>query len=141
MANNNIRDVYTTAAELNRLSEISDFVAKSFRNYGFGEEYIKDLAIVVEEIFVNIASYAYSDREPGDVIVECGTDGDCGVLVFKDHGIPYDPTLAEDPVIGDPLGMTIGGYGLFMVRQIMDEIRYSYDETEKENILSMRKQK
>ena len=93
----------------------------------------------MEEVYVNIASYAYPDGGDGEAVVECGRDGEEAVLTFKDRGVPYDPTKKDDPVIGDPDRMTIGGYGIFMVRQIMNEVSYRYDETTKENILTMRK--
>ena len=134
-----INDTLTIEAKLEKLEEVFAFVNRAFSSYGFDEKYCRQLEIVVEEVYVNIASYAYGDGATGDAIVECGKDGDFGILVFKDHGIPYDPTKKEDPVIGDPDNMTIGGYGIYMVKHIMDEVTYKYDDTEKENILTMRK--
>ena len=136
-----IKDTLTIEAKLEKLDDVFAFVNKAFSSYGFEEEYCKQLEIVVEEIFVNIASYAYGDGGQGDAIVECGMEGDAGVLIFKDHGTPYDPTAKEDPVIGDPYKMTIGGYGIYMVKHIMDDVTYRYDDTKKENILIMRKNK
>lgn len=125
-------------ADLNNLAEVSEFVRSTLSEGGLDEKFCNQIDIVVEEIFVNIASYAYSG-EKGDAVVECKTEGDSAVLVFKDHGIEYNPLKKEDPVIGDPDNMTIGGYGIFMVRNIMDEVSYEYDEQSKENILTMRK--
>lgn len=126
-------------AELGRLPEISCLIRAFFSDNGFDEKFCGQIDIVVEEIFVNIASYAYPDGGSKDVIVECGVEDDTALLVFKDHGVPYDPLGKKDPVIGDPKGMTIGGYGIFMVKQIMDEVSYRYDETTRQNILTMRK--
>ena len=136
-----IKDTLVLDAKLDKLSEVFTFVRQFYSSYGFNEKYCKQLDIVVEEVYVNIASYAYAGSETGDATIECSIDGDTGILVFKDHGTPYDPTLKEDPVLGDPKKMTIGGYGIYMVKQIMDDVSYRYDETEKENILTMRKNK
>ncbi|MBR4724325.1 MAG: ATP-binding protein [Lachnospiraceae bacterium] len=138
MEDNN-RILLRAEAELDRLPELSEHVREFFSKNGFDEHFCGQIDIVVEEIFVNIASYAYPDGGEKDTAIECTAKDGIATIVFMDHGIPYDPLAKDDPVTGDPYGMTIGGYGIFMVKNIMDEVSYRYDDTTKQNILTMRK--
>lgn len=127
-------------AEVNRLPEVSEFVKNAFSGLGFDDKFCRQIDIVVEEIYVNIASYAYP-KGKGYADVECYADNDTATLIFRDHGVPYNPLKKEDPVTDDPYAMTIGGYGIFMVKEIMDEVIYDYDDSSKENILTLRKKR
>jgi anti-sigma regulatory factor (Ser/Thr protein kinase) len=84
--------------------------------------------IAVEEIFVNIASYAYSPGEgPATVRVNVDDEHKFVDITFIDNGVPYDPLAKEDPDImlsGEERG--IGGLGIFMVKNTMDEMEYEY---------------
>ena len=127
------------SAEVENLEQVSDFVKGFFAKHGFDEKFCNQLDIVVEEIYVNIASYAYPDGGTKDAYIDCEADNGQAILIFRDHGVPYNPLMKEDPVTDDPYGMTIGGYGIFMVKKIMDEVIYEYNDATKENILTMRK--
>ena len=136
-----LKDIYRSIkvdADVNKLEEVQTFVRDTLTECGADVKFCNQIDIVVEEVFVNIASYAYPDGN-GDAVIECGADNESAILVFKDHGTPYNPLNKEDPVIGDPDNMTIGGYGIFMVRNIMDDVTYYYDDSSKENILTLRK--
>jgi anti-sigma regulatory factor (Ser/Thr protein kinase) len=94
------------------------------------------ISIVVDEIFANIASYAY-DRPGGDVMVRVTMDGDI-VIEFEDSGVPYDPLDAKDPDITlSAEERQIGGLGLFMVKNIMDTVEYRREGVN--NILTVKK--
>jgi len=90
-----------TKAELALLPEISQFVKTTFLEFGVPDKMCRKMDIVVEELFTNIASYAY----PPDVLdkpvdVSCGLCGDYLYLTFSDKGVPYNPLEKDDPVIG-----------------------------------------
>lgn len=95
--------------------------------------------IAVEEIFVNIASYAYVPGE-GDAVIRVETEPEAGeaVLTFIDRGIPYDPVAKPDPdVTLSAEERQVGGLGIFMVKKSMDEMSYAYEDGQ--NILTLRK--
>ncbi len=97
------------------------------------------LDLAVEELFTNIASYSYNPTI-GDVRVRIEvTDDPISVLItFMDKGIPYDPLAKEDPDIDTPIEeRSIGGLGIFMVKNSMDEVNYEYRDGQ--NILTIRK--
>lgn len=88
------------------------------------------ITLAVEEVFINIASYAYSIKEGLAAIRAEITEDPRGImLTFIDSGIPYDPLKKNDPdVTLSAEEREIGGLGIFMVKNLMDEIRYSYQD-------------
>lgn len=97
------------------------------------------LEVAVEEIFVNIASYAYQP-ETGKAKVRVEVSGDpVGVMItFVDHGVPYDPLAKEDPDVSLSADeREIGGLGIFMTKQLMDDVVYEYKDGQ--NILRIKK--
>ena len=97
------------------------------------------LDIAVEEIFVNIASYAYAP-EVGEAWIEIKITEDplCAHITFQDCGIPYDPLKKPDPDVTLAADeRAIGGLGIFMVKKSMDEMQYKYENGR--NILYLKK--
>ena len=95
--------------------------------------------IAVEEIFVNIAHYAYK-TETGNatVRVEILPEPPSVDITFIDHGIPYDPLAKADPDITlSAEERQIGGLGIFMVKKSMDDVKYEY--LDGHNILTLKK--
>ena len=95
------------------------------------------ITVAVEEMFVNIAHYAY-EGEQGKATVRLDFDKDNVTITFTDTGIPFNPLAKEDPDINAKLeDRQIGGLGIYMVKQSMDEC--TYDRSGNRNIFSMRK--
>lgn len=84
--------------------------------------------IAIEEIFVNIARYAYtSETGKADVTVEITDTPKTVFITFSDSGRPYNPLEKSDPDITlSAEERQIGGLGIFMVKKSMDEMRYEY---------------
>lgn len=84
--------------------------------------------IAIEEIFVNIARYAYtSGTGKADVTVEITDTPKTVLITFSDSGRPYNPLEKSDPDITlSAEERQIGGLGIFMVKKSMDEMRYEY---------------
>ena len=95
--------------------------------------------IAVEEIFVNIASYAYAPSVGTALIrMEVERDPLAVVLTFEDKGTPYDPLAKEDPSLDHAADETkIGGLGIYMVKRSMDDMKYEYKDGK--NILVIKK--
>ena len=86
------------------------------------------LEICMEEIFVNIASYAYGEQTGMAFITEEVTNNSIS-LCFRDKGIPYDPLAKEDPdTTLSAEEREIGGLGIFMVKTMMDSVMYEYKD-------------
>jgi len=83
--------------------------------------------VAVEEVFVNIASYAYEDVGNALIRLELKDDPARVEITFTDSGVPYDPTKKEDPDVTLSIEeREIGGLGIFMVKKSMDEMAYEY---------------
>ena len=85
------------------------------------------IAIAAEEVFVNIAHYAYNP-EVGPARVCVSLNGGELRLVFEDSGKPYNPLEKADPdITARAEDRPIGGLGIFMVKKIMDTVNYQYE--------------
>ena len=95
------------------------------------------IMVIVEEIFVNIAHYAYPDSK-GNVHILLGFKDDDMIMSFNDRGIPFDPLAKEDPDIHAGVEeREIGGLGIYMMKKSMDEV--DYKRVDDHNILTIRK--
>ncbi len=103
------------------------------------DELITPIMIAAEEIYVNIAHYAYGGNEgEAKVTIDVSPNPKRVRLVFKDHGVPYNPLAKEDPDINASAEeRNIGGLGIFMVKEIMDTVSYEYNDGQ--NILTIEK--
>ena len=126
-------------ALLENLPKVTTFVNSCLVHAGCPEKTRGEIELAVEEIFVNIAEYAYA---PGTgsarLRVEAQKDAREAVLTFIDSGIPYDPLAREDPDVtlkAEERG--IGGLGIFITKKLMDELAYEYKDGC--NILTMKK--
>ncbi|MEX2628375.1 MAG: ATP-binding protein [Tistlia sp.] len=85
--------------------------------------------LAFDEILANITSYAYDDPDAEHAIeVACRWDGATLSAEVVDEGRPFDPLAAPDPDLEAGLEeRAVGGLGLFLVRQLMDEVAYRRD--------------
>ena len=121
------------------LAEVQAFVQEHLEKDDCPLKAQMQIDLAVEEIFINIASYAYTpQRGKASVRVIVSDDPVTVTLTFVDHGIPYDPLAKEDPdVTLSAEERQIGGLGIFMTKQVMDDIAYEYKDGE--NILTLKK--
>ncbi len=112
-------------ARLDNLYQLLEFVASCAKQQGAGEERIREIDLVMEELLVNIFNYAYPEGS-GEVEIACRAD-DAGRLLVEiaDDGVPFDILSRDDP--DREAGIeerAIGGLGIFFVRRLVQEIRY-----------------
>jgi len=125
-------------ADINRLNEVLEFVGASISNIGADGKFINNINIAVEEIFVNIANYAYTSVI-GNVAISVTSSNDTVTIEFTDSGTPYNPLANDDPDITlSAEEREIGGLGIFMVKNIMDDVSYRFEN--ENNILTISKQ-
>ena len=126
-------------AEVKNLDAVTDFVLQRPELAACPKNTQLQLRLAVEEIFVNIASYAYDPSiGPAEVRCEVLDDPLRVVIQFLDHGKPFDPLAREDADTSEEALMErIGGLGILLVKETMDEVSYSYEEGK--NILTILK--
>ena len=126
-------------AKVENLDEVLAFVDERLEEAGCPMKVQTQLDIAVEEIFVNIASYAYAPNSGNaDIGVEITEDPPMVAIRFVDSGIPYNPLAKEDPDITLPAEeRPIGGLGIYMVKKSMDDVQYEY--TNGQNVFTIKK--
>jgi len=123
-------------AVVDNLDRVLDFVNSELNAHGCDLKVRTQINIAVEEIFVNIANYAYKP-EIGEVTIRLAVDEEI-VIEFEDRGMPYNPLETKEPDINKPAEeREIGGLGIFMVKKIMDGIEYK--NVDNKNVLTLRK--
>lgn len=126
-------------AEVTQLTAINEFISEELEKYGCSMAVQMQVELAVEEIFVNIANYAYHpELGEAEVDVDAGGDPPTVTIRFLDHGKPFNPLEREDvDVTAAAESRSIGGLGILLVKKSMDDVEYSYEDGK--NILTIRK--
>ena len=127
------------AADRNNLLKVQSFIDEQLEDAGCPMLTQIAIDVAVEELFVNIASYAY-DQEIGFAVVQVEMLADplSVEITFIDNGKQYDPLAKPDPDITlAAKERKKGGLGIYMVKNSMDDMRYEYKEGK--NILTIKK--
>lgn len=129
----------TIPATVENIEKVTEFVNSQLEEINCPIKARMQIDIAIDELFGNIAHYAYNpETGPATVRVEVTEAPISVVVTFIDHGIPYDPLKKDDPdVTLSAKERAIGGLGIFMVKKTMDEITYEYKDGQ--NILRIRK--
>ena len=123
-------------AKVENLNTVLDFVNDGLESVDCSMKLITQISIAVEEIFVNIAHYAYNP-DTGSATIRMAVDPEV-IIEFEDSGNPFNPLLKEDADITiSAEEREIGGLGIFMVKKIMDSVEYKNEDGK--NILTIRK--
>ncbi|MBR4655839.1 MAG: ATP-binding protein [Oscillospiraceae bacterium] len=117
----------TVLALPGNLERVQEFVGDAAGD-GCSMKLRMQLDLAVEEIFINICSYAYApDVGDAEIRVRSLEEPAAVVVVFSDGGVPYNPLEKEDPDVTVLASeRQVGGLGIFLTKQVMDELRYEY---------------
>ena len=127
----------TFPAKIEMLREVISFVEETLEIYECSMKTQTAICVAIEEVFVNVANYAYDDGV-GDVTISIGFDEESRTVTFRisDKGVPFNPLNKPDP--DTTLSVEereIGGLGIYITKKTMDVVNYTF-ENEK-NILTM----
>ena len=127
----------TFPAKTEALSDVIGFVEQMLDSFECPIKIQVALCVAIEEVFVNVAHYAYGEGE-GNMSLGIGFDEESRAITFRmtDKGIPFDPLKKPDPDISLSADeREIGGLGIFITKKTMDSLTYTYENNE--NILTM----
>ena len=130
----------TFPAKIEALSDVLGFVDQTLESFACPMKVQTAVCVAIEEIFVNVAHYAYGDGE-GDMTLGIGFDEESRTITFRmtDKGTPFDPLNKPDPDITlSAEEREIGGLGIFITKKTMNSVTYAYENGE--NVLTMTKQ-
>lgn len=127
------------SATVENIPIVTAFVDEQLETLGCPIKVQMQIDIAIDELFGNIAQYAYNPEiGSATVRVEVSEDPLAVIITFIDGGMPYDPLKADDPDITlSAEDRPLGGLGIYMVKKSMDEISYEYKDGK--NILSIKK--
>ena len=126
-------------AKTEALPEVLAFLEQTLESYECPMKTAMALSVAIEEVFVNVARYAYRGSQ-GDVALAIGFDGEGRTVTMRlsDKGVPFDPLKRPDPDITlSAEEREIGGLGIFITKKTMDSVEYAYENGE--NRLTMTK--
>ncbi|MDR2108287.1 MAG: SpoIIE family protein phosphatase [Coriobacteriales bacterium] len=127
------------SASVEKLPEVLEFTSAGLAEQGFMPDQIKRVNIAAEEIFVNIAKYAYPDTASGTVRLQMRREPATNALLlsFTDSGAPFNPLERPAPDITlDAEHRAIGGLGIHMALNLVDSLDYQYRDGQ--NVLTAR---
>ncbi len=124
--------------QMEELERVNQFVEEIGDELGLDMEMQMNLNLVIEEMVVNVISYAYPEGKTAEIELLAESDGKELTFVLSDKGKAFDPTAKETADMDvNPAERDLGGMGIFIVKNIMNEV--SYQRLEGKNLLTMKK--
>ncbi len=129
----------TVDATIENIGCVTDFINENLEEYNCPIKALTQIDIAIDELFGNIANYAYHPNiGTATVRIEVIENPLAVIITFMDNGTPFDPLNKEDPDITQSAEeRAIGGLGIYLVKKSMDEISYEYKNGK--NILKIKK--
>lgn len=125
-------------ASMDELDNVLNFIDNGIKDINDNKLLMK-FNLVVEEIFVNIVSYAYKDSDTNNTVtISINDNDDKTVITFIDGGKHFNPLIKDDPDISLSADeRPVGGLGIYLVKKMMDNVEYEYKDNK--NILTIEK--
>ena len=129
----------TVKNQVSELEKVACFVEEIGEELGLDMEMQMNLNLVMEEMVSNVIFYAYPEGADASIDLTAESDGKELTFVLSDQGREFDPTLKEDLDVNvNPADREIGGMGIFIVKNIMNNV--TYQRLEGRNLLTMKKE-
>ena len=124
--------------QMTELEKVNQFIGEISEELGLSMEMTMDLNLVIEELVVNVVSYAYPQGTDGEIELMVTSDDKELTLVLSDQGREFDPTMKEGADMNvNPAMRDLGGMGIFIVKNIMNQV--TYQRLEGKNLVTMKK--
>jgi len=137
MGNNKIKH-FVIENQIEELSSLAEKIDDLAEEWEFSPGLAMNLNLVIEEAVSNIIFYAFKDKQKHDIEITVSLENKRLNIKITDDGIPFNPLTQEQPDINLPTEeRPVGGLGIFLISQIMDEMKY--DRNKNENILTLTK--
>ena len=125
--------------KITELARINEFVDQIGEELNLDMELKMNLNLVMEEMVSNVIFYAYPKKADATIELMAESDGKELTFVLSDQGRAFDPTLKEDTDMDvNPAERELGGMGIFIVKNIMNQV--TYQRLEGKNLLTMKKE-
>ena len=119
----------TRAAELESLQTFREFITDCCAKYDIPNDTVLDLKLAVDEACTNIITHGYKGMDPGSIILSFRIQQDRILVQITDFGHVFEPVAGPKPDVEAALGDDeLGGLGLYLIYQTMDNIDYTSSE-------------
>lgn len=126
------------ANDIAEISKLNQFIEEIGEEFSLAPDLVFNLTLVMEEAVVNVINYAYPKEDHEKIYVSARLHEGSIIMVIADNGKEFDPTLApEADITLSAEERPIGGLGIFLIRNIMNEVKY--ERIEGRNILTLEK--
>lgn len=140
--------VLTVPGRYKEIKRICEFVAAGAAEAGFDETTIFHLELCCDEASTNIIEHAYKDEGVGNIVISYMVSDDDFTIVMRDNGIAFDPSgvppppaIAHNEASAEELTsqLRIGGLGLHFIRNLMDEVHFTSDRRQGNQLIMVKK--
>ena len=128
----------TLTNDINELNRLEPFLEKFFDQNSLDQALLSSVDLALEEALANVIMYAYPEGEKGEVTLSTHVEDYAIYMKISDMGIPFNPLEQKEADLNVSLEeRKIGGLGIHLIKEIMDELAYVYEDGR--NVLKMRK--
>ncbi len=138
------KHVLKISGRYDHIWRVCEFVSAGAQEAGLDEEFIFKVELACDEACTNIIEHAYGAEGVGDIVVTWEAAPDAFTVTLHDHGCTFDPENVPDPVFIKPDStlnldeLKVGGLGIHFMRNLMDEIRYQFDEKQGNTLIMVK---
>lgn len=120
------------------IPQLATFIEEVTESYGIDPSVTMSINLALEEAVVNVMNYAYPEGTLGEIDISVTFSDGSITFTIQDTGTPFDPTKVSNPDTSlSAEERPIGGLGIYLVRELMDEVSYCYENNH--NILTLKK--
>jgi serine/threonine-protein kinase RsbW len=126
-------------ADFSHLAAVRDFVTQVGHDLGLDNHLVYDLQLAVDEACTNVIQHAYGGRG-GDLAIRIEAVAGGIRVIVRDWGQAFDPGTVPLPDVTAPLDRRpLGGLGLFLIRQVMDQVDFWFNETDGNTLIMIKR--
>ena len=125
-------------SNLSELDALCQKLEKFGQSLGLSQKCIFEANLALDELFTNIISYGFDDKNEHTIRITISLQNDELVFNIEDDGMPFNPTKVESPDLECTIEeCRIGGLGIHLAKNLMDEV--CYQRCNDKNVLTLRK--
>jgi anti-sigma regulatory factor (Ser/Thr protein kinase) len=137
MGNKKIKH-FVVENQIGELSALAEGIDDLAEKWDLSQALAMNINLVIEEALSNIIFYAFTDNDKHEIKISVSLNNNMLIIKITDNGIPFNPLEQQQPDINLPAeDRPVGGLGIFLISQIMDEMHY--DRQKNHNILTLNK--
>lgn len=125
--------------DISEIERLALFIEELGEDLSLNSVLVMNLNLALEEAVSNIILYAYPEKLGEEISIKASKVGEAIIFIISDNGVEFDPTVLPDADITlSAEDREIGGLGIFLIRKIMDEVKY--ERIEGKNVLIIKKE-